>query len=56
MCKLVRIAKTADLMVLGRLASETVLRDFESGRLLAPQIEKLTGETWYPEDVAKALR
>ena len=54
MLKVVGIARSLGILVVGRLVPASVLRKLESGRIFAPQAQACIGKLWYPEDMASA--
>jgi hypothetical protein len=55
MLKVVGIARSLGIPVVGRLVPAPVLRKMESGRIFAPQAQASIGKLWYPEDMASAV-
>lgn len=55
MLKVVTIARTLGILVVGRLVPAPVLRKLEAGRIFAPQAQARIGKLWYPEDMASAV-
>lgn len=52
MLKVVAIARSLGIMVIGRFVPAGTLRQLEEGRILAPQAAARIGRLWYPEDLA----
>ncbi len=55
MLKVVDIARSLGILVVGRLVPAAVLRRMETGRIFAPQAQVRSGRLWYPEDMASAV-
>ena len=54
MLKVVGIARSLGILVVGRLVPAPVLRRLEAGRIFAPQAQSRGGKLWYPEDMLPA--
>lgn len=54
MLKVVGIARSLRILVVGRLVPAPVLRELEAGRIFAPQAQSRGGKLWYPEDMLPA--
>lgn len=54
MLKVIDIARSLGILVVGRLVPASVLRKLEAGRIFAPQAQARGGKLWYPEDMASA--
>lgn len=54
MLKVVDIARSLGIQVVGRLVPAPVLRKLEAGRIFAPQALARGGKLWYPEDILTA--
>ena len=55
MLKVVGIARSLGILVVGRLVPASVLHRLESGRIFAPQAQARSGILWYPEDMLPAI-
>ena len=55
MLKVVGIARSLGILVVGRLVPAPVLRKLEAGRIFAPQAQARVGRIWYPEYMASAV-
>ncbi len=55
MCRVVQIAESLRIRVVGRVLPERLLRKLDDGRLLAPQVASQNGKIWYPEDLVPVL-
>ena len=55
MLKVVGIARSLGILVVGRLVPASVLHRLETGRIFAPQAQSRSGKPWYPEDMLPAI-
>ena len=51
MLKTVQIARSHDILTVGRILDRKVLDRFESGQLFAPNADLCVKSIWYPEDL-----
>lgn len=51
MVKVVGIARSLGILVIGRLLPASTLRKMEAGRVFAPQAQARGGKLWHPEDM-----
>ena len=54
MLKVVGIARSLGILVVGRLVPAPVLRKLETGRIFAPGAQSRGGKIWHPEDMLPA--
>lgn len=54
MLKVVGIARSLGILVVGRLVPASVLRKLEAGRIFAPQAQSRGGKLWHPVDMLPA--
>lgn len=55
MLKVVGVARSLGILVVGRLVPAPVLRKLEAGRIFAPQAQARAGRILYPEDMASTV-
>lgn len=53
--EVIGIARSLDILVVGRLVPAPILRKMEAGSVLAPQARERMGKLWYPENMASAV-